>query len=240
MASEEDRISQIISALLSHLGEACATCDVGSEDIVRQQVTLSCDKDPVTVTFRALIIGEPQENELIINNLEKWVEDKGNVDLTDFTAKLNSDCEVEIDTLSQELCTVESTTEPTTASKSTTEPTTASITTGPTSATSEASRRSDNTTEIVVPIIIVILILLIVAVVLVVVILFLKRRHTQKSDPYLNFEEQETSGTARLSQNIYEPASEAREHQNPIYGEDDEDTKTDLEKEYLEDPSILK
>ena len=213
-------MSSILSNILNHVKDECNTCNLQMEDITDRQIALVCDSDPITATFRALMLGDPTENELVTTNIEKWVEAKGDLDLGDFTVKLNSECRVVINSFGEDLCTVQST--PTTPGSPTTDPS------------------SNNTAAIIIPIVIIIIIVIAAIVVLVVVILLFRRQHqTQKTDPYLNFDEQETEGTARLSQTLYEPA-ESREYDNPMYGEQEDVVKTDLEREYLEDPSILK
>ena len=238
--SEADRISAIVSNILSIVKTICATCDLGASDVARRELTLICNSDPISVTFRALLVGQPQENELIINNIQKWVEDDGEIDIGQFTVKVNSNCDIVITSLDDELCTVQATPPTsTTPTTSTTPPTTEPS--PPVTSKPSSNRGPDNTASIVVPIVVIIIIAVVGIVILAVVILLFRRRQQQKSDPYLNFDEQETTGTARLSQNLYEQSEGQREYGNPIYGEGQgEETKTDLEREYLENPSILK
>ena len=213
--SVNERESSIVSSILSHVKEECNTCDLQDKDITDREITLQCGSNPISATFRALLLGDPRENELIITNIEKWVEEEGVIAIGDLTAKLNSQCHVVIDSFGDEFCT-------------------------PPPITESSKNESDNTAGIVIPIIVIIAIVLVAIVVLLVAILLFRRRQNQKSDPYLNFDEQETSGTARLSQTLYE-SRESREQDNPVYGEQEDDiVKTDLEREYLEDPSILK
>jgi hypothetical protein len=228
--SEEDRASSIVSNILSHVKEECNACDLQVEDIT--DIRLTCGNDQISATFRALLLGDPVENELVTTNLEKWVEANADINLGDFTVKLNGECEVVINSFGDDFCSVQRP-----------QPTSTPTTTPPDTPTTESTsnRGSDKTAGIVIPIVIIIMLVIVAIVVLVVVVLLFRRHQTQKStDPYLNFEEHETAGTARLSQTLYE-TGESREYDNPIYGQqEDEIVKTDLEREYLEDPSILK
>ena len=216
-------MTQIINVLISTVENTCSACDIQAGDIVNSNITLaSCSNaDFASATFRALILGDPQENEDIIGAITKWVEDGERVSLGDLTVKLNSKCEIVIESLDEEFCEESTPTPPT--------------------ATSDASSNdnSSNIVGIIVPVM-VILVLIIIVLILVVAILLFRRRQSQKADPYLNYEEEDTTDTVRLSQNLYVPTSGPREYNNPIYGEPAEETKTPLEMEYLEDPSILK
>ena len=212
--------------------EECNACDLQVEDITDREIRLTCDSDPVSATFRAILLGDPVENKLVTTNLEKWVEANADINLGDFTVKLNGECRVVINSFGDDFCSVQSP-----------QPMSTPTTTPPDTPTTESTsnRGSDKTAGIVIPIVIIVMVVIVAIVVLVVVVLLFRRRQTQKSsDPYINFDEHETAGTARLSQTLYEPG-ESREYDNPIYREqEDEIVKTDLEREYLEDPSILK
>ena len=221
MVEESERVSQIIEIVISVANEACSTCNVQCSDIVNGDISLSlCDDTAfTTATFRALLLGDPQDNRAIIDAITKWVEEGGLVDLDNLQVKINSECDTVIVSFDDELCIQRT-------------PVT------PTATDVDSPDNSTNVVGIVVPIVIIIILIIIVAVLVAAIFLF-RKRHQKKSDPYLNFDEQEQSGTARLSQSLYEPSVGPREYENPIYGEQEE-TKAPLEVEYLEDPSVLK
>ena len=220
---ESERVKQIIDLLITVVNEVCSTCTVQSSDIVNGDILLSsCDDIAFTsATFRALLLGDRQDNKDIIDAIIDWVEEGGAVLLDDIEVKINSDCDVVLESFDDELCTQRTFGPPTTSAR-------------------QSSDDSINVVGIVVPIIIIIVLIVVVVILIAAVFLF-RKRHQKKSDPYLNFDENEQTGTARLSQSLYEPTTGpgAREYENPIYG-DQEETKAPLENEYLEDPSILK
>ena len=222
--TRRDLVDQIIHRIVSHVSGTCTQCQLAASDFTNGLVHIDCNDDMVVGTFRTLLLGSVDGNEQIIEAISKWVEDGGTIEVKDFLLKLNSECEVVIETLNEPFCRIEST--PNTTPPDTTPP-----------ATMKVSRDNTNVASIVVPIVIIVLLIAIVIAALIAIILFRRNKKQRSGDPYLNFDEQESSGTARLSQNLY--TSSRRDYENPIYGEH-EDTKVPLEREYLEDPSILK
>lgn len=244
--SKKQRQTSIINGILTIVKEQCNTCNLKADEITSVKLALHCDGDQATATFRALLLGSPQQNELITNNLEKWVEEQEIIDFGDFTAKLNGQCTLAIKTFLDDFCTTEPPKPP-----SSPPPTKSPETMSPGSSEPSSNQGSDNTAAIVVPIVIILILLIVVAVILIVIVVAFRKRNTQKADPYLNFDQQqETSGTARLSQTLYDGENgenREKEFENPLYVESananeepEEITKTDLEREYLENPDVLK
>ena len=153
---------------------------------------IDCEEDSNAATFRALILGNINNNEATIDTIKKWVEQGGNLSIDGSTVKLNSACEVAIDSFEDAPC------EPPTPVTSAVSPTTGG---------------QSDVASIVVPVVIIVMLVILVVVLIVIVIMFWLRKR-QKDGPYLNFEE---TPTARLS---YTPAAERRDCANPIY--DDE------------------
>ena len=202
-------VSQIITELVVSVKILCSECHLQAADVTNSEI--QCGKDPNSATFRALLLGDVQHNQDILNGIKKWVEQGTIVTLDRETVKLNSDCEVSIESFRDIICTIEATLQP-----------------SPTEPLSRAGR--SNIASIVAPLVIILAVVIVISI-LVVVILYMRQKK-QKERLYANFEENEATGTAHLSQNAYE--EDKREFDNPIYEE------KAPEGEYFEDLDILK
>ena len=217
-------MEQIVAWIVSRVNAKCTECDLTVGSITNGQLHAECDKD--SHTFRAVLLGDDKKNDPIIETITELVKQGSNSTIGGMLLKLNSNCEVVIESLNEEFCSVQT-------------PPTPPVT------TEAVSTDDSNVANIVAPIVIIVLLVVAVIVALVVIVLF-RRRKKQKSDPYLNFDDhRESSGTASLSHSFY--TGDRRDYQNPIYGEqgrneeeEEDEKKVPLEKEYLEDPTILK
>ena len=213
---EKVKVSQILTKLVAHVNDFCSlNCNFQASDV--SNAVLQCYEDPNSLTFRALLLRSSMSRSRdILSAIEEWVEQGQSVSLGDAVVTLNPSCKVTIQSYQDESCD------------------------SPTS--SESSGSSPAT--IIVPIIIILIVLIAITILVVVLVLFMRHRK-QNERLYLNFDEPEVVGTARLSQTLYEPEEGEREFDNPIYDEkkvlDEEsiDEKISVG-EYFEDPKVLK
>ena len=206
-------MSEIATKLVINIKALCSGCILEVSDVTGG--VIQCGEDSNTATFRALILGDV--NEATRDTIEKWVEQGANLTVDGSTVKVNSGCEVAIESFEDPLC----------------ETPTLPVTTPPvTSAVSPASE--SNVVSIIVPVVIIIMLVILVVVLIVIVIMFWLRKR-QKDGPYLNFDEPRETPTPR--QNLYTLTAERRDCENPIYNDE---KKYPLEEEYFEDPETLK
>lgn len=197
---QESAITSQIAEKLETVVSGCVSCNLQASSVTDR--VIQCSSDSSTATFRALLLGDMNENQAIIDFIKEWVELGGSITIDDLPVKLDSKCDVLIESLQDEHCT--ETTEP--PSSATTEP-------------SSTDKKSSglNAAAIVVPILLVVI--LIAIIVLIVVLYLYKKRNKKEQQSYMNFDEPDNSGTARLSMNLYDPSADRRNYNNPLYGE---------------------
>lgn len=176
----------------------CILCNLQASSVTDR--VIQCGSDSSTATFRALLLGDMNENQAIIDHIKEWVELGESITIDDLTVKLDSNCDVLIESLDDEHCTIEP----------------------PSSATTESSSNNKtssgpNAAAIVVPILLVVILIAIVALIL--VLYLYKKRNKKEQRSYMNFDEPDNMGTGRLSMNLYDPSAARRNYNNPLYGE---------------------
>lgn len=181
------QITEKLVTVVSH----CTSCNLHSSSVTDR--VIQCSGDPTTATFRALLLGSTNENQVIIDSIKDWIKLGGNITINGLTVKLDSNCDILIKSLQDEHCTIET----------------------PSTSTSKSS--GPNVAAIVIPILIVVILIAVIALIL--VLYLYKRRNKKDQDSYMNFDEPENSGTARLSMNLYDSSGSRRNYNNPIYGE---------------------
>lgn len=197
---QESAITSQIAEKLETVVSGCVSCNLQASSVTDR--VIQCSGDSSTATFRALLLGDMNENQAIIDFIKEWVELGGSITIDDLPVKLDSNCDVLIESLQDEHCT--ETTEP--PSSATTEP-------------SSTDKKSSgiNAAAIVVPILLVVILIAIIA--LIVVLYLYKKRNKKEQQSYMNFDEPDNLGTARLSMNLYDPSADRRNYNNPLYGE---------------------
>ena len=205
---QSDITSQIAEKLVTVVS-GCVSCNLQASSVTDR--VIQCTSDSSTATFRALLLSDMNENRATIDFIKEWVELGESITIDDLTVKLDSNCDVLIESLQDEHCTIETTEPP---SSATTEPP-SSATTEPSSTDKTSS--GPNAAAIVVPILLVVILIAIVALIL--VLYLYKKRNKKEQLSYMNFDEPDNMGTGRLSMNLYDPATNRRNYNNPLYDE---------------------
>lgn len=143
--------NDIIQAVVSRTNQVCQ-CELMDDQITDSSLT--CDKDPNAITFRAAMLGNDNANcTVIVNRLEQWVttaDTKLTTQGTELTT--NIDCPVSITSFSDEYCDVD---------------------------VSAAERA--RVTRIVAPTVVIIVVVVVCVVILIVVAVFLSLRRRRKT-----------------------------------------------------------
>ena len=143
MASTDQKLEDITSALLEELTGSCAECGITSDIIDRQSFTCY-PESPTHVTYRARLEGTSEtDSGSLISLIEDWVGSETGVIVTGVLMIVDSECSVAISSLTERECSSiqPPITDPTTSS--TTDPTIGSTT------TSSSQSSSDNTAAII-------------------------------------------------------------------------------------------
>lgn len=201
LSLQKDQQSDITSQITEKLVSGCVLCNLQASSVTDR--VIQCTSDSSTATFRALLLGDMNENQATIDFIKDWVELGRSITIDDLTVKLDSNCNVLIESLQDEHCTIETTEPP---SSATTEP-----------SSTDKTSSGPNAAAIVVPILLVVILIAIVALIL--VLYLYKKRNKKEQQSYMNFDEPDNMGTGRLSMNLYDPATNRRNYNNPLYGE---------------------
>ena len=149
MASTDQKLEDITSALLEELTGSCAECGITSDIIDRQSFTCY-PESPTHVTYRARLEGTSEtDSGSLISLIEDWVSGGAGIIVTGVLMTVDSECSVAISSLTEGEC-----------SSSTT--------------TSNSQSSSDNTAAIIGGVVAVLLIIAITVIAVVTVALILK------------------------------------------------------------------
>ena len=165
MASTDQKLEEITSALLEELTGSCAECGIISDIIDRQSFTCYSES-PTHVTYRARLEGTSEtDSGSLISLIEDWVGSETGIIVTGVLMIVDSECSVAISSLTERECSSiqPPITDPTTSS--TTDPTISSTT------TSSSQSSSDNSAAIIGGAVAVLLIIAITVIAVVALIL---------------------------------------------------------------------
>ena len=169
MASTDQKLEDITSALLEELTGSCAECGITGDIIDRQSFTCY-PESPTHVTYRARLEGTSDtDSGSLISLIEDWVSSGASIIVTGVLMTVDSECSVAISSLSEGECSSiqPPTTGPTTSSI--TDPTISSTT------TSSSPSSSGNTAAIIGGAVAVLLIIVITVIAVVALILKYRR-----------------------------------------------------------------
>ena len=150
VASTEQKLEDITSAVLKQLTASCAECGISS-DIIDEQSFACFPESPTHVTFRARLGGSSEtDSGSLISLLESWVSGGATIIVTGVLMTVDAECSVAISSLSEGECSM----------------------------TKTAQSSTDNTAAVIGGVVAVILIIAITIIIIAIVALIMKsRRH---------------------------------------------------------------
>ena len=123
IASTEQKLEDITSALLKQLTASCAECGISS-DIIDEQSFSCFPESPTHVTFRARLGGSSEtDSGSLISLLESWVSGGATIIVTGVLMTVDAECSVAISSLSEGECSMTTTQPPDTITPSSTDST---------------------------------------------------------------------------------------------------------------------
>ena len=169
MASTDQKLEDITSAILEELTGSCAECGI-TGDIIDRQSFACYPESPTHVTYRARLEGTSEaDSGSLISLIEYWVSNGTGIIVTGVLMEVDSECSVAISSVTERECSSiqPPITDPTTSS--TTDPTISSST------TSSSQSSSDNTAAIIGGAVAVLLIIAVTVIAVVALILKYRR-----------------------------------------------------------------
>ena len=104
MASTDQKLEDITSALLEELTGSCAECGITSDIIDRQSFTCY-PESPTHVTYRARLEGTSDtDSGSLISLIEDWVGGGAGIIVTGVLMTVDSECSVAISSLTEGEC----------------------------------------------------------------------------------------------------------------------------------------